>query len=78
MRGVEGYNETPFSTVLLEHFVPLNQPVRPIRVLINDVLEEMDAKLLAYRRRAARAKDASSLSPRPQRDAQLEPKTETV
>lgn len=31
MRGADGCNESPLSTVRLEEFVPQTQPVHPIR-----------------------------------------------
>lgn len=36
MRGADGYNESLFSTVRLDDFVPANHPLRPIRQRIND------------------------------------------
>lgn len=47
MRGVDSYNESLFSTVRLEDFVPANHPLRPIRVWVNEALAAMDAKLSA-------------------------------
>ena len=44
MRGSDGYNESLFSTVRLEDFVPANHPLRPIRAWINDALAKMDEK----------------------------------
>jgi hypothetical protein len=37
MRGSDGYNESLFSTVRLEDFVPANHPLRPIRNCREDV-----------------------------------------
>ena len=47
MRGADSYNESLFSTVRLEDFVPANHPLRPIRVWVNEALAAMDAKLSA-------------------------------
>lgn len=47
MRGADSYNESLFSTVRLEDFVPANHPLRPIRVWVNEALAAMDAKLVA-------------------------------
>lgn len=47
MRGADAYNEALFSTVRLEDFVPLNHPLRPIRVWVNEALAAMNAKLSA-------------------------------
>lgn len=44
MRGADGYNESPFSTVRLEDFVPATHPLRPIRKWINEALAQMDEK----------------------------------
>ena len=42
MRGSDGYNESLFTTVKLEDFVPTNHPVRPIRTWMNKTLSKMD------------------------------------
>ena len=47
MRGADRYNESLFTTVKLEDFVPANHPLRPIRMWVNDALAKMDAKLSA-------------------------------
>jgi transposase len=47
MRGADAYNESLFTTVRLEDFVPANHPLRPIRQWVNESLAAMDAKLSA-------------------------------
>jgi transposase len=47
MRGAENYNESLFTTVKLEDFVPASHPLRPIRTWVNDALAKMDAKFSA-------------------------------
>jgi len=47
MRGADSYNESLFTTVKLEDFVPANHPLRPIRTWVNDALAKMDAKFSA-------------------------------
>ena len=47
MRGADSYNESLFTTVKLEDFVPANHPLRPIRTWINDALARMDARFSA-------------------------------
>lgn len=47
MRGSDGYNESLFSTVRLEDFVPANHPLRPIRTWVNEALSAMDERLSA-------------------------------
>ncbi|WP_175815946.1 IS5 family transposase [Burkholderia diffusa] len=47
MRGTDSYNESLFSTVRLEEFVPQTHPLRPIRTWMNEVLSNMDAKFSA-------------------------------
>ena len=47
MRGADSYNESLFSTVKLEDFVPANHPLRPIRTWVNDTLARMDVKFSA-------------------------------
>jgi hypothetical protein len=42
MRGRDGYNESLFSTVRLEDFVPADHPLRPIRAWINEALAKLD------------------------------------
>jgi transposase len=44
MRGADSYNESLFTTVRLEDFVPATHPLRPIRSWVNDTLAEMDGK----------------------------------
>jgi transposase len=44
MRGADSYNESLFSTIRLEDFVPASHPLRPIRVWMNDTLAKMDEK----------------------------------
>ena len=41
MRGSDGYNESLFSTVRLEDFVPASHPLRPIRQWVNEALSAM-------------------------------------
>jgi transposase len=45
MRGADSYNESLFSTIKLEDFVPANHPLRPIRVWLNEALAGMTGKL---------------------------------
>ena len=47
MRGSDGYNESLFSTVRLEDFVPANHPLRPIRTWLNEALAKMDERFSA-------------------------------
>jgi len=47
MRGADGYNESLFSTVRLEEFVPQAHPLRQIRTWLNEALSKMDAKFSA-------------------------------
>lgn len=47
MRGADSYNESLFTTVRLEDFVPAHHPLRPIRAWVNDALAQMDAKFSA-------------------------------
>jgi hypothetical protein len=47
MRGSDGYNESLFSTVKLEDFVPVNHPLRPIRTWMNESLAKMDERFSA-------------------------------
>lgn len=44
MRGADGYNESLFTTVRLENFVPADHPLRAIRQWVNDALTKMDAR----------------------------------
>ena len=47
MRGSDGYNESLFSTVRLEDFVPANHPLRPIRTWMSEALAKMDERFSA-------------------------------
>ena len=47
MRGADSYNESLFTTVKLEEFVPAEHPLRSIRTWINDALAEMDESFSA-------------------------------
>lgn len=47
MRGADGHNESLFTTVRLENFVPADHPLRPIRQWVNDALVKMDARFSA-------------------------------
>jgi len=47
MREADSYNESLFTTVKLEDFVPANHPLRPITVWVNDALAKMDARFSA-------------------------------
>jgi transposase len=47
MRGRDGYNESLFSTVRLEDFVPADHPLRPIRAWINEALAKLDERFSA-------------------------------
>jgi len=47
MRGADGYNESSFSTVSLEEFVPQAHPLRQVRTWLNEALSKMDAKFSA-------------------------------
>ena len=41
MRGADSYNESLFTTVRLEDFVPATHPLRPIRTWVNDAFERI-------------------------------------
>lgn len=47
MRGADVYNESLFSTIRLEEFVPASHPLRPIRTWLNDALAAMDERFSA-------------------------------
>ena len=47
MRGSDGYNESLFSTVRLEDFVPANHPLRPIRTWTNEAIARMHERFSA-------------------------------
>ena len=47
MRGADSYNESLFTTVTLENFVPATHPLRPIREWVNDALARMNTKFSA-------------------------------
>jgi len=47
MRGPDSYNESLFTTVKLEDFVPAKHPLRQIRSWVNDALAKMDLKFSA-------------------------------
>ncbi len=47
MRGADSYNETLFSTIRLEEFVPANHPLRPICTWFNEAQTKMDARFSA-------------------------------
>jgi transposase len=47
MRGSDSYNESLFSTVRLEDFVPASHPLRPIRTWMNEALAKMDERFSA-------------------------------
>ncbi len=47
MRGADTYNESLFTTVKLEDFVPGDHPLRPIRIWVNDALGKIDEKFSA-------------------------------
>lgn len=47
MRGADNYNESLFSTIRLEDFVPANHPLRPIRTWVNDALAKMSGQFSA-------------------------------
>ncbi|AJY62864.1 hypothetical protein CG017_05191 [Burkholderia glumae] len=55
MRGADGYNESLFSTVRLEEFVPQTHPLRTIRTWLNEALSKMDAKFLQCKTQTSRA-----------------------
>jgi len=42
MRGADGYNESRFTTVKLQEFVPTDPPLRLLRGWSNDALAKMD------------------------------------
>lgn len=42
MRGADGLQESLFTVAKLEDFVPADHPLRPIRQLVNDALEELN------------------------------------
>lgn len=47
MQGTDGYNESLFTTVRLEDFVPHSHPLRLIHTWVNESLAMMDAQLSA-------------------------------
>lgn len=47
MRGADGYNESLFTAVRLQSFVPAGHPLRPIRQWVNDALAKLDARFSA-------------------------------
>lgn len=47
MRGADSYNESLFTTVRLEEFVPASHPLRPIRAWVNEALVQMGPKFCA-------------------------------
>jgi transposase len=47
MRGSDGCNESLFTKVRLEEFVPANHPLRPIRTWLNEALTSMDERFSA-------------------------------
>lgn len=47
MRGADSYNESLFTVVRLEEFVPAGHPLRLIRTWVNAALAGMNAKLTA-------------------------------
>lgn len=47
MRGADSYNESLFTTVRLEDFVPTNHPLCPSCTRVNDALANMDTKFSA-------------------------------
>lgn len=47
MRGADTYNESLFTSVRLEEFVPANHPLRPIRSWVNEALVQMAPKFSA-------------------------------
>jgi len=61
MRGADGYNESLFTTVRLEAFVPANPPLRPIRAWVNDALSKMDDKFSAMYEADIKGDSASKL-----------------
>ena len=54
MRGVDSYNESLFSTIRLEAFVPADHPLRPTRAWFNEALSGLDAKFSAMYERDAK------------------------
>ena len=42
MRGMDEMQETLFTTVKLEDFVPADHPLRPIRLLVNQALKRLN------------------------------------
>ncbi len=47
MRGADRYNESLFTTVRLENFVPADHPLRPIHQWVNDALAKTDVRFSA-------------------------------
>ncbi|SAL88960.1 transposase, IS4 family protein [Caballeronia arvi] len=43
MRGIDEMQETLFTTVKLEDFVPADHPLRPVRLLVNDALKRLNS-----------------------------------
>lgn len=54
MRGADSYNESLFSTIRLEAFVPVDHPLRPIRAWFNEALSGLGAKFSAMFERDAK------------------------
>ena len=42
MRGADGYTEAMFTMAKADDFVPASDPLRPIRICLNDALKRMD------------------------------------
>ena len=42
MRGADSHNESLFTTVRLEDFIPATHSLRPIRTWVNDALAAME------------------------------------
>lgn len=47
MRGADALQESLFTVAKLDDFVPVDHPLRPIRVLVNDALAAMNARFNA-------------------------------
>ena len=60
MRGADSYNESLFTTVKLEDFVPANHPLRPIRTWVTRRVYEADAMWRCFLRPNVRAKRATT------------------
>ena len=62
MHGPDTFTESLFTLRKLEDFVPIDHPLRPIRVMVNEALVKMDA-LFASMYKADIKGDCPSIAP---------------